>query len=301
MVATGGPAPEFRSVAAVEGGRRVPVAPQTAAPREPPPRRQPRRPPRKAVRGGWLSDNALPRLRATTALPRRRSVPRRRLARGAGFRSTRSPATSPAMIDNDAARRPVGSLQRRRNAGVFHRRRPLHAGRGSRTFDEIRKRYTGPTAEFKQDGGTATSRSFERLLDEVGARRAAAKRWRGTYLTSETGKVYTMLGARRRAGSSKLRLQEIGKKGRAFRALFLLPAMRMPARALRAPCAGAALTVGAARAHPFLHPGISTRNKCRANFGQDGGGHHVSIRNGDAVDGRLSARGGDRQARQRNR
>jgi hypothetical protein len=91
------------------------------------------------------------------------------------------------MIDHDAA----AELWDRYNRGernVFTRR--LYTMQGQKTFDEIRKRYRSDR-DFKQTVDRYIS-EFERLLEE------ASRDDRGqvvvrTYLTSETGKVYTML------------------------------------------------------------------------------------------------------------
>jgi hypothetical protein len=71
---------------------------------------------------------------------------------------------------------------------VFTKR--LYTMQGQRTFEEIRKRYRADR-EFKQTVDRYIT-EFERLLDDVSQdeRGAAVAR---TYLTSETGKVYTML------------------------------------------------------------------------------------------------------------
>jgi hypothetical protein len=71
---------------------------------------------------------------------------------------------------------------------VFTKR--LYTMQGQRTFEEIRKRYRADR-EFKQTVDRYIA-EFERLLDDVSRddRGAVVAR---TYLTSETGKVYTML------------------------------------------------------------------------------------------------------------
>jgi len=91
------------------------------------------------------------------------------------------------MIDHDAA----ADLWERYNRGernVFTKR--LYTVQGQKAFDEIRKRYRSDR-EFKQTVDRYVG-EFERLLEEV------SRDDRGqvvvlTYLTSETGKVYTML------------------------------------------------------------------------------------------------------------
>jgi hypothetical protein len=91
------------------------------------------------------------------------------------------------MIDHDAA----AELWDRYNRGernVFTKR--LYTMQGQKTFDEIRKKYRGDR-EFKQTVDRYIG-EFERMLEEVsrGDRGQVLAR---TYLTSETGKVYTML------------------------------------------------------------------------------------------------------------
>jgi hypothetical protein len=71
---------------------------------------------------------------------------------------------------------------------VFTKR--LYTMQGQRTFEEIRKRYRADR-EFKQTVHRYIS-EFERLLDDVSQDERGAAVARG-YLTSETGKVYTML------------------------------------------------------------------------------------------------------------
>ncbi|MBK5961886.1 hypothetical protein CCR97_27300, partial [Rhodoplanes elegans] len=91
------------------------------------------------------------------------------------------------MIDHDAA----AELWDRYNRGernVFSRR--LYTPQGQKTFDEIRKRYRADR-EFKQTVDRYIG-EFERLLEEV-SRNDRGQVVARTYLTSETGKVYTML------------------------------------------------------------------------------------------------------------
>jgi len=90
-------------------------------------------------------------------------------------------------IDHDAS---VDLWQRyqRGETNVFTRR--LYTMQGQKTFDEIRAKY-GREAEFR----AAVDRyinDFERLLEDVG-RNDRDNMMTQTYLTSDTGKVYTML------------------------------------------------------------------------------------------------------------
>jgi hypothetical protein len=91
------------------------------------------------------------------------------------------------MIDHEAAAE-VWERSRRGERGVFTKR--LYTLQGQKAFDEIRNKYrTDP--EFRQTVEHYIH-EFERLLDDVsrGDRGAAVTR---NYLTSDTGKVYTML------------------------------------------------------------------------------------------------------------
>ena len=91
------------------------------------------------------------------------------------------------MIDHDAAIE-LWDRYGRGEGSVFTER--LYTMQGQRTFEEIRKRYRADR-EFKQTVDRYIA-EFERLLDDVSRddRGAAVAR---SYLTSETGKVYTML------------------------------------------------------------------------------------------------------------
>jgi hypothetical protein len=91
------------------------------------------------------------------------------------------------MIDHDAAAE-LWERYKRGERNVFTRR--LYTLQGQQAFDEIRKKYRGDR-EFKQTVDRYIG-EFERLLDEV-ARDDRGQVVARTYLTSETGKVYTML------------------------------------------------------------------------------------------------------------
>jgi hypothetical protein len=91
------------------------------------------------------------------------------------------------MIDHEAA----ADLWERYNRGernVFTRR--LYTMQGRKAFDEVRKRYKSDR-EFRQIVDRYIG-EFERLLSEVG-RDEREEMVARTYLTSDTGKVYTML------------------------------------------------------------------------------------------------------------
>ena len=91
------------------------------------------------------------------------------------------------MIDHDAAA-DLWDRYKRGERNVFTRR--LYTLQGQQAFDDIRKKYRSDR-EFK----LAVDRyigEFERLLDEV-SHDDRGQLVARTYLTSETGKVYTML------------------------------------------------------------------------------------------------------------
>ena len=91
------------------------------------------------------------------------------------------------MIDHDAAAE-LWDRYKRGERNVFTRR--LYTLQGQKAFDEIRGKYRGDR-EFKQTVDRYIG-EFERLLDEV-SRDDRGQVVARTYLTSETGKVYTML------------------------------------------------------------------------------------------------------------
>jgi hypothetical protein len=91
------------------------------------------------------------------------------------------------MIDHDAAA-DVWERYKRGDRGVFTKR--LYTPQGQKAFDEIRRKYRADP-EFRQTVEQYIH-EFERLLDDVsrGDRGPAVVR---NYLTSDTGKVYTLL------------------------------------------------------------------------------------------------------------
>ncbi|NWG25781.1 MAG: hypothetical protein HXY30_15430, partial [Pseudorhodoplanes sp.] len=91
------------------------------------------------------------------------------------------------MIDHDAAVE-LWDRYKRGERNVFTRR--LYTIQGHRTFEDIRNRYRSDR-EFKQTVDRYID-EFERLLEEV-AQDGRGPMVAHTYLTSETGKVYTML------------------------------------------------------------------------------------------------------------
>jgi hypothetical protein len=91
------------------------------------------------------------------------------------------------MIDHDAAAE-LWDKYKRGERNVFTRR--LYTLQGQKAFDEIRRKYRSDR-EFKQTVDRYIA-EFERLLEEV-SRDDRGQIVARTYLTSETGKVYTML------------------------------------------------------------------------------------------------------------
>jgi hypothetical protein len=91
------------------------------------------------------------------------------------------------MIDHDAAA-DLWDRYKRGERNVFTRR--LYTLQGQKAFDEIRTKYRADP-EFKQTVDRYIA-EFERLLEEV-SRDDRGQVVARTYLTSETGKVYTML------------------------------------------------------------------------------------------------------------
>ena len=91
------------------------------------------------------------------------------------------------MIDHDAA---AEAWERYKGGerGVFTRR--LYTNAGQKTFEEIRRKYRR-SAEFRETVDRYID-EFERLLEQV-SRDNRGEALTKTYLTSDTGKVYTLL------------------------------------------------------------------------------------------------------------
>ena len=186
---------------AIVGGRNEPAPPPRPVPRNdvgtfaPAARRAeaPALSPAQQVAGrGWLSD-LLTRASREEAEPAR-ELPREP-ARGPEERSARHSIESldslsvdiARMIDHEAAA-DLWDRYKRGERNVFTRR--LYTLQGQQAFDEIRKKYRADR-EFKQTVDRYIG-EFERLLEEV-SRDDRDQVVARTYLTSETGKVYTML------------------------------------------------------------------------------------------------------------
>jgi hypothetical protein len=149
-----------------------------------------------AVRTGWLTDllNRASREEGEPEPDLPRETARESL-RGTEERTPRHSIESldslsvdiARMIDHDAAA-DLWDRYKRGERNVFTRR--LYTLQGQQAFDEIRKKYRSDR-EFKQTVDRYIG-EFEHLLDEV-ARDDRGQVVARTYLTSETGKVYTML------------------------------------------------------------------------------------------------------------
>jgi uncharacterized protein YukE len=148
--------------------------------------------PTPPVRGGWLSDlltrasqDNEPPPRETTG---REPPPDAGRPERHSIESLDSLAVDIArMIDHDAAAE-LWDRYKRGERNVFTRK--LYTMQGQRAFDEIRRKYRSDR-EFMQTVDRYVA-EFERLLDEV-SRDDRSQMVARTYLTSETGKVYTML------------------------------------------------------------------------------------------------------------
>jgi hypothetical protein len=196
------PAPAMPAAAApVQATARFAPAEPAAPPRaEPAPVRRVDPPARENGngngRGGWLSDLLTRASRDEGQAPV--EAPRAAQPQPQPQRSERTRANSlesldsisvdiARMIDHDAAVE-LWDRYKRGERNVFTRR--LYTLQGQQTFDEIRRKYRSDT-EFRQTVDRYVS-EFERLIAEVSRddRDSVLAR---TYLTSETGKVYTML------------------------------------------------------------------------------------------------------------
>ena len=145
-----------------------------------------------AGRSGWLSDLLTRASREETDLPRENVADAARRGDDRPPRHTIESLDSLAvdiarMIDHDAAAE-LWDRYKRGERNVFTRK--LYTMQGQRAFDEIRRKYRGDR-EFMQTVDRYIA-EFERLLDEV-SRDDRGQVVARTYLTSETGKVYTML------------------------------------------------------------------------------------------------------------
>jgi len=145
----------------------------------------------KGRNGGWLSELLTRASRDTDAAAAQGSpgeAPRAEDGARESIESLDALSVDIArMIDNGAAA-DLWERYKRGERGAFTKR--LYTGQGQRAFEEIRNKYRSDP-EFRQTVEHYIH-EFERLLDDVsrGDRGPAVAR---NYLTSDTGKVYTML------------------------------------------------------------------------------------------------------------
>ncbi|WP_162501303.1 hypothetical protein, partial [Methylobacterium crusticola] len=136
----------------------------------------------KTGAGGWLSDLL------TRASQDEDGAPAAKAGEDDGFGTIDTISSNIArMIEHPAA---VALWERYRRGETNLFTRGLYTAQGQQTFDEIRRRY-GAEPEFRRTVDRYV-REFERLLGEV-SRADKDPRRANAYLTSETGKVYTML------------------------------------------------------------------------------------------------------------
>jgi len=142
-----------------------------------------------AGRTGWLSDllTRASREEGASEAPARGGAPS-----GSGDRSSIDSLDSLAvdiarMIDHDVAA-DLWERYKRGERNVFTRK--LYTMQGQQAFEEIRRKYRGDR-DFMRTVDRYIA-EFERLLEEV-SRDDRGQVVARTYLTSETGKVYTML------------------------------------------------------------------------------------------------------------
>jgi hypothetical protein len=159
-----------------------------------------RRDERPAAKGGWISDMLVRTKRdddEDERPARRESRARdddREPAGKSGDTQLRSIESLDALsvdiarlVDHDAAV-DLWDRYKRGEKNVFTRR--LYTAQGQKTFEDIRRKYRRST-EFRETVDRYIE-EFERLLDQV-ARDDRGQVLTRTYLTSDTGKVYTLL------------------------------------------------------------------------------------------------------------
>jgi hypothetical protein len=155
--------------------------PRQAEQRRAPPREVPARERDEGDRGGWLTD----------LLVRSKGDEEEERGNGSslqGIESLDSLSVDIArMIDHDAAVE-LWDRHQRGERNVFTRR--LYTAQGQKTFDEIRRRYR-KSDDFRETVDRYID-EFERLLEQV-SRDDRGQVLSKTYLTSDTGKVYTLL------------------------------------------------------------------------------------------------------------
>jgi hypothetical protein len=143
--------------------------------------------------GGWLSDlltrasrEESPQAGLSREMPQREAPPREQQRDTVDSIDSLSVDIA-RMIDHDAAAE-LWDRYKRGERGAFSRR--LYTPQGAKAFDEIRGKYRSDP-EFRQTVEHYIH-EFERLLDDV-SRGDRGPQVARNYLTSDTGKVYTML------------------------------------------------------------------------------------------------------------
>jgi hypothetical protein len=137
------------------------------------------------AKSGWLSDLLTRASRDEEPAEPARAAPRAERAR---VESLDSISVDIARMIDHAAAVELWDRYKQGERNVFTRR--LYTLQGQQTFDEIRRKYR-QDAEFRQTVDRYVQ-EFERLIAEV-SRGDADQKLAKAYLTSETGKVYTML------------------------------------------------------------------------------------------------------------
>ena len=155
--------------------------PRQAEQRRAPPREVPARERDEGDRGGWLTD----------LLVRSKGDEEEERGNGSSLQAIESldslSVDIARMIDHDAAVE-LWDRHQRGERNVFTRR--LYTAQGQKTFDEIRRRYR-KSDDFRETVDRYID-EFERLLEQV-SRDDRGQVLSKTYLTSDTGKVYTLL------------------------------------------------------------------------------------------------------------
>ena len=196
--------PAARQASPAPAKAEAPKAPPVRPAAPPPPPRPAAAPPRAAAgeERGWVSDllrrasrDDEPADDAADASPKAEAPPAPPQASGNGSSRSQTTSSGPLnvlaadiakAIDHDASVE-LWERHRRGEHNVFTRR--LYTLQGQQTFDEIRKKY-----QRDQEFRAAVDRyvnDFEKLLAEV--TRNSDRSAGNSYLTSDTGKVYTML------------------------------------------------------------------------------------------------------------
>jgi hypothetical protein len=155
--------------------------PRQTEQRRVPQREAPARERDEGERGGWLTD----------LLVRSKGDEEEERGNGSSLQAIESldslSVDIARMIDHDAAVE-LWERHQRGERNVFTRR--LYTAQGQKTFDEIRRRYR-KSDDFRETVDRYID-EFERLLEQV-SRDDRGQVLSKTYLTSDTGKVYTLL------------------------------------------------------------------------------------------------------------